>query len=148
MMEMSRRRARELALQVLYQIEMNQAGADDALARTIEIMGMENQGDPTFARELVSGVLRNSPELDAVIIRLSKDWRLERMACVDRSILRMGLCEILFGTTGVPHNVAVNEAIELAKKYGSDDSGRFVNGILGKVIEDPALYFSGDDGSD
>lgn len=140
MMEMSRRQARELALQVLYQVDIGQAEADQALERTIEILGLEGQGDPSFARDLIRGVRQQGPHLDGVIARLSKDWRLERITYVDRNILRMGLYEILFRAAEVPPNVAVNEAVELAKKYGTEESSRFVNGILGRVVENPEPF--------
>jgi len=142
MMEMSRRKARELALQVLYQVDIGQAEADRALERTIEILGLEGHGDPSFARDLVHGVRAHGAHLDAVIARLSKDWRLERITYVDRNILRMGLYEILYRAAEVPRNVAVNEAVELAKKYGTEESGRFVNGILGRVVENPGPFMS------
>lgn len=140
MMEMSRRRARELALQVLYQIDIGHAEAEQALARTIEILDLESHGDPVFARGLIHGVQEHRRHLDSVIARLSKDWRLERITYVDRNILRMGLYELLYLAAQVPPNVAVNEAVELAKKYGTEESSRFVNGILGRVVENPALF--------
>ncbi|MFZ5898561.1 MAG: transcription antitermination factor NusB [Bacillota bacterium] len=137
-MRLTRRRAREVALQALFQIDVGGAEEAEAIERTIQMLELE-AADCSFVKEIVSGVRGHLAHLDGVIARQSKDWRLERIANVDRNILRMALYEILY-RDDVPDNVAVNEAIELAKTFGSEESGRFVNGILGKVVENPELF--------
>lgn len=102
------------------------------------ILGLDNH-DLSYAWELARGVEEKRAVLDRIIARVSRDWRLERITNVDRNIIRLALYEIFF-CPDVPANVAVNEAVELAKTYGTDDSGRFVNGILGKVVEQPEEY--------
>jgi N utilization substance protein B len=132
-MPLSRRRQRETALQVLFQAELAKISREEAFIRTLELFGLE-QKELSFARELVSGVGVHLDEIDQVIARISHEWRVERIANVDRNIIRIALFELLF-RPDIPPNVAVNEAIELAKVYGTEDSGRFVNGILGKAVE-------------
>lgn len=137
-MKLTRRRAREVALQALFQIDVGGAEEAEAVEQTIQLLELQD-ADCSFVKEIVGGVRGHLARLDGVIARQSKDWRLERIANVDRNILRMALYEILY-RDDVPDNVAVNEAIELAKTFGSEESGRFVNGILGKVIEKPELF--------
>lgn len=132
-MPLSRRRQRETALQVLFQAEQAKISGEESFARTLELFGLE-QKELLFARELVSGVGVHLDKIDQVIARISHEWRVERIANVDRNIIRIALFELLF-RPDIPPNVAINEAIELAKAYGTEDSGRFVNGILGKVVE-------------
>ena len=130
---MSRRtRAREVALQVLYQDDLNPGSnpADSrrflaaAPARTTELV--------EFARSLVSGVRRNRAELDELLAQTADNWSLERMAATDRNVLRLGAYEILYSDT--PDRVAINEAVELAKRFGSGQSAQFVNGILDRFL--------------
>ncbi|MBE0466249.1 MAG: transcription antitermination factor NusB [Candidatus Desulforudis sp.] len=135
---MNRRRQRETALQVLFQAELAGISGDEAFTRTVGLFGLDPKA-LAFARELVFGVCTHQERIDQVIVRVSREWRLERIANVDRNIIRIALFELLF-RTDIPANVAVNEAIELAKAYGTEDSGRFVNGILGKVIEQLEEY--------
>jgi len=129
---MSRRKAREKALKVLFQIDLVSADPEEALAY---VLSDNSSCDIDYVKKIITGVLKKRSELNKVIKETSKYWDLERMACVDRNIMRIALYELLC-EQGIPLNVAVNEAVELAKKYGSEDSGRFVNGILGKVVED------------
>jgi N utilization substance protein B len=136
---LNRRRQRETALQALFQAELARISGEEAFARTRTVLGLENK-DLTFAWELVRGVGEQQAAIDRVIARVSHDWRLERITNVDRNIIRIALFELLF-RPDIPANVAVNEAVELAKMYGTDDSGRFVNGILGKVVEQPDAYW-------
>ena len=131
---MSRRsRAREVALQVLFQDDLNPGSnphtADEFLRSRLG--GDEELID--FARSLVSGVRRNRSELDALLARTAENWRLERMAPTDRNVLRLGAYEILFADT--PDRVAINEAVELAKRFGAAQSSQFVNGILDRFLE-------------
>lgn len=93
--------------------------------------------DDSFVRELVLGVLKNQKKLDEIIAKAAPEWPLEQVALVDRNVLRLGLYELLFGKRGeVPPKVAINEAIELAKTFGSDSSGKFINGVLGTVYRE------------
>lgn len=131
---MGRRKARESAMQVLYQVDVGKMEAEDALAYLREKFYIDDR-DVDFARRLITGTLEKLPELDAEISRLSRDWRLERIAAVDRSILRMALYEMLYDDS-IPYNVTINEAVEIAKRYCGEQSGKFVNGILGKVVEE------------
>ncbi|HUY36690.1 MAG TPA: transcription antitermination factor NusB [Pirellulales bacterium] len=130
---MSRRsRAREVALQVLFQDDLN-PGGDKAAAD--EFLAARLQGDELteFARSLVAGVRRNRSELDSLLTKTADHWTLERMAATDRNVLRLGVYEILYADT--PGRVAINEAVELAKRFGTSHSAQFVNGILDRFIE-------------
>ena len=86
-----------------------------------------------FARDLVEGVVQQGTRIDAVIAKYALDWTLERMANIDRNVLRLAICELLF-MPDIPPSVTVDEAVELAKKYSTAESGRFVNGILGNLV--------------
>lgn len=133
---MSRRLARELALKALFQVDL--VGGDGT--QVLEYLFEEDKPlseVEAFARELVAGTLAHRREIDAEIGRYARDWRLERLAAVDRNILRMAIFELLF-RRDVPASVAINEAVELAKTYGEAESGRFVNGILGQLARDRA----------
>jgi transcription antitermination protein NusB len=129
---MSRRsRAREVAVQVLFQDDLNPgfnpAEADAFLQRRLR------GGELTeFARSLVSGVRRNRAELDGLLGKTADNWGLERMAATDRNILRVGAFEILY--TETPGAVIINEAVELAKRFGTANSAQFVNGILDRLL--------------
>ncbi|HZK18378.1 MAG TPA: transcription antitermination factor NusB, partial [Clostridia bacterium] len=96
------------------------------------------KADMDFVHRIINGIVKHLPELDAIINRLSKDWELQRMACIDRNIMREALYELLY-EKDIPLKVVLNEAVELAKKYGGGDSGKFVNGILGKYVEEAPL---------
>ena len=126
-----RSRAREVALQVLYQDDLNPKHdpADDQ--RFMEHR-LDAQELVEFARSLVSGVCRNRQELDQLLSETADHWSLERMAATDRNVLRLGAYEILYADT--PGRVAINEAVELAKRFGSRQSAQFVNGILDRVL--------------
>jgi N utilization substance protein B len=132
---MSRRsRAREVALQVLYEDDLN-PGRNPAVAD--EFVRRRLNGEPTliqFAKSLISGVRRNRPELDQLLVERAANWSLSRMAATDRNVLRLGAFEIMF--TETPARVAINEALELAKRFGSKQSAQFVNGILDRFLQD------------
>ncbi|NPV26218.1 MAG: transcription antitermination factor NusB [Firmicutes bacterium] len=130
---MTRRRARETALQILFQIDVGQASPEAAIEHVLTEFPLSEPASE-FAVTLVRGALKHLREIDQVIKELSREWNLDRMAKVDRNILRLAIYEILY-VPEVPNNVAINEAIEVAKKFGGGDSGRFVNGILGKLVE-------------
>ncbi|MBL8045962.1 MAG: transcription antitermination factor NusB [Anaerolineales bacterium] len=127
----NRRKAREMALQALYEIECANHAVEAVLAeRLIEKpLGKESE---TFMRNLVNGVLTHAPHLDQQIAAHAPEWPLDQMALVDRSILRMALWEFTVGQA-TPIKVAINEAVELAKEFGSESAPRFINGVLGAV---------------
>jgi len=135
---MSRRVAREAALQVLYQIDIAKADVNAAIEFVIRENEL-NDKQVEFLRGLITGVLQNIEGLNRLINEISIDWNLDRMASVDRNILRLALYEICY-SEDVPPSVAVNEAIELGKTYSTAESGRFINGILGKVLENVEKY--------
>jgi N utilization substance protein B len=132
---MSRRsRAREIVLQVLYEDELN---PDRDLDRIDQFLRRRLNGQEEligFARALLAGVRRNRGELDLLLSERAENWRLERMAVIDRNILRLAAYEMLF--TDTPDRVAINEAVELAKRYGARQSSQFVNGILDRLLHD------------
>lgn len=128
----TRRRAREIVLQLLYEDDINPE-RDTELSRQFLYKRMHgNRPLVRFAQELFDGVLKNRWELDKSVSAKAANWSLRRMAAIDRNILRMAAYEILLGPT--PGRVAINEAIELAKRYGAKQSGQFVNGILDRVL--------------
>lgn len=126
-----RSRAREVALQVLFQDDLNPrvnpAIGDVLIARRVRIPELID-----FARDLVAGVRRNRDQLDLTIEETAENWSLARMAATDRNVLRLGAYEILYSTT--PARVAIDEAVELAKRYGTAQSAQFVNGILDRLM--------------
>ena len=135
---MSRRAARESALQVLFQVDIGKNMADSAISFVVGENAL-NEQEAQYVRQVVLGVLENLDRVDHVIKSLLLEWDLQRMAGVDRNILRLALFEVLIGDD-VPPSVAVNEAIELGKAYSTAESGKFINGILGKVLKDIDQY--------
>jgi len=129
----SRTRARERALQALYQVDVASAEPLDALAHAWKSEEEAADADAhAFAEQLVKGVLERLAEIDQRIEATSHHWRVERMAKVDRNVLRLAVWE-LTQTPETPRKVVLNEAVELAKTFGSEESGAFVNGILDKI---------------
>lgn len=126
----SRRRCREWALQLLYQADYR-GHRQGEVTRFWRHFGKGGQV-PAYLEKLVQGVADHQEELDRLIRQHSEHWRLERMAAVDRNLLRLALYELLHHPE-VPAKVVINEAVDLAKRYGSEDSGSFVNGILDRV---------------
>lgn len=135
----NRHLARSVVLQTLFEWDTTHASEADAptiLARNIAEFG-DGDVDQPFMTQLLSGVLAKKSDIDLVIEKAAPDWPLERIAPVDRNILRLGLFELLFADRAqVPAKVAINEAIELAKTFGGESSGRFVNGVLGAVYKE------------
>lgn len=127
----SRRKSREAALKILYAMDGSGHSAEQALAAYFDYFAEEGE-TVDFTDELVRGVERELPALDEKIRAASQNWRLERMARVDRNILRLATYE-LFHVPSVPRRVSLNEAIELGKRYGAEDSAAFVNGILDRI---------------
>ncbi len=128
-----RSKAREIALCVLYQVETSKLEGKTLLDRYIERYP-QKQEVIDFSGSLVDGVVSRRDELDSIIKKYAKNWEIDRMAIIDRNILRLTILELLF-LEGIPPKVAINEAIELAKRFGDIDSPRFVNGILDKVYK-------------
>ncbi len=135
-----RRRSRETALQILYRIDMTASPPDEAIFLHYELMtaGEEQEVQVPdvvrpFAEHLVRGVYVHQAEIDQIIVSASDNWRLDRMSIVDRNILRIALFEMLY-CPDVPPKVSINEAIDLGKKFGSEDSGAFINGVLDHVL--------------
>ena len=128
-----RTRARSLALQVLYEVDMaNHPPADVFKSRLEEFPLTDDLAE--FARQIIFGILPLTHELDQLIAKYAPDWPLDQIAAIDRNILRMALWE--FAIQGeTPIKVAINEAVELAKQYGSDSAPRFINGVLGSLAE-------------
>ena len=128
----SRRAAREIALNVLYQVDIAKIPPDEALQTALENAGLAEIAFE-FAQGLVQGVLHNLKAIDARLKELSIGWDPQRQPAVDRNILRMAIFEILY-LDYIPPSVSINEAVELAKKYSTDESGRFINGVLGTLV--------------
>jgi N utilization substance protein B len=127
-----RRKAREVALQFLYQLDLQ--SEDDPVPHEHEFWARHPLSDEakTFAETLVRGTKANQAKIDQVIEQYTENWDLERMAVVDRNILRAAVYEMLW-TAEVPVKVAINEAIEIAKKFGTKESSRFINGVLDRI---------------
>ena len=139
-----RTKARERALQALYQIDVASEDLDEALARFWRSFEPVEREVQEAAEALVRGVAAHRREIDDAIEGASKHWRLDRMPKVDRNVLRVAVFELLH-SADVPVKVAINEAIELGKKYGSESSGAFVNGVLDRIAGDlPAERRKGD----
>jgi N utilization substance protein B len=129
---MSRRLARETALKILFQVDVGRLTVDEALENTHEEFKLSDSVWD-FTVDLVKGTAGKLAEIDRLLSVFSKDWQVERMANIDRNILRLAVYELLL-VPDVPASVTVNEAVELAKRYGDADSAKFVNGILGNVL--------------
>ena len=129
-----RSRGREVALQVLYQVEQNPGMSPDEVRRFIQRRLLEDRKLCEFTEGLIDGVQEHQAQIDTMISQVAENWRLDRMAAIDRNILRLGAYEMLFRPE-VPAKVAINEALELAKRYSTAQSSRFVNGILDRVLQ-------------
>ncbi len=138
-MASNRHLGRIVALQSLYEYEFRMQSGDSTLAKD-EIVARnlaryeEMIDDKQFITNLVEGVLAHQDELDTKIQPIAPDWPIEQIARIDRTILRMGLYELLYAAEVVPAKVAINEAVELAKAFGSDNSSKFINGVLGTAF--------------
>ncbi|MBO8154828.1 MAG: transcription antitermination factor NusB [Bacillaceae bacterium] len=128
---MKRREAREKAFQALFQIDINDISAEEALQH----VAGDEKDDHEFLKQLISGVMEHRKEIDEMISSHLENWSLKRIASVERTILRIATYEMNFLKDEVPEKVAINEAVEIAKKYGEDNSGKFVNGVLKKYHE-------------
>jgi N utilization substance protein B len=127
----TRHKARTIALQALYEVDAAARRPETVAERLLAETNLSEE-NKEFVRELVTGVIRNKGEIDRNIHRFAPAWPVEQIAVIDRNILRLAIFEILFDNK-VPIKVAVNEAVELAKTFGSNSSAKFVNGVLGAV---------------
>ena len=132
---MSRRGAREVALKTLFVLDFDpKAEVETALTTAREDVEGVTDKDVEYSRQLITGTKAKQAEIDEQLGKLSKEWQLNRMGAIDRNILRMACYEIRYGEEKVPASVAINEAVELAKSYGTDESAGFINGILGTLV--------------
>ncbi|GAB4189589.1 MAG: transcription antitermination factor NusB [Roseiflexaceae bacterium] len=137
-----RHRVRIAALQALFELDATDHAPDDVIARRVEDEALPTDGE-RFLRSLVYGVWEHQSYLDRIIEEAAPSWPVNQMAGVDKAILRIALYEILIDDTEkTPVRAVINEAVELAKHFGSDNSSRFVNGVLGTVV---TRYVEGDD---
>jgi transcription antitermination protein NusB len=135
-----RRRSREVALQILYCMDMTDSPADEAISYHYEFMTTDEEKESQatvlirpFTERLVHGVHVHRDEIDQTLLSASEHWRLDRMSIVDRNILRIALFEMLY-CPDVPPKVSINEAIDIGKKFGTEDSGSFINGVLDNIL--------------
>jgi len=134
----SRHLSRSIAMQSLYEWDFSGKKADleKTIERNIQEFGPGLE-DKSFIWQLVTGVVQHLKEIDKIIEKAAPQWPIEQISIVDRNVLRIGIYELLFGDkTAVPPKVAINEAIELAKSFGGENSGKFVNGVLGTVYKE------------
>lgn len=126
-----RTHAREIALQLLYQVDIKKEPAQGLLESYFDEYKTE-ESVKTFATRLVNGTMEHAARIDQLITQYADNWELSRMAVIDRNIIRLSAYELLYEDE-IPPKVSINEAVEIAKKYGDSDSGKFVNGILDKI---------------
>lgn len=131
---MRRRKARELTLKMLYQVELNGEDAETALQNYCKIFPYQSD-IVEYARFLLSGIEKEKRKLDGYIEKASEHWKLNRITHVDKGILRTAIFEMLF-SSDVPPKVAIDEALELAKKFGTEESKDFINGVLDRILKD------------
>ena len=127
-----RTQARECALQILYQQDLNPASLEESLRDFWEQNSVSSEEIRGFAEDLVRGVCEHRQAIDEIIRRTAEHWQLDRMAAVDRNILRFATYELLY-CKDIPPKVTINEAVNIAKKYSQEDSGKFINGVLDKI---------------
>lgn len=128
---MGRRASRETVMKLLYQMEIQKEDKDEQVRMTLEENPLSEK-DREYITNVINGVSSNMSEIDNVIEKHAKGWKMNRISKVDLSILRLCIYEISF-RDDIPYNVSVNEAVELAKKYSGEEAGAFVNGILSKI---------------
>ncbi len=130
---MKRRRSREYALQILFQIELTGSEPSDELLSEFWEGINEDSNVKEFTRNIVKNTIDNLEEIDHTIKKAARHWSIDRMAAIDRNILRAATYELLYRADDIPSSVAINEAIEIAKKYSTEDSAPFINGILDNI---------------
>ena len=129
-----RREARELALKFLYQTEFNSNSSDSELNSFCKRANVSEEIQD-FTQTLIKNIFIHKKEVDGLLKKISVNWVPDRMAMIDKNILHLGICELLFDST-TPPKVVINEAVEIAKKFGTEESPDFINGILDKVYKD------------
>jgi transcription antitermination protein NusB len=128
-----RRKSRELAMQALFFMDIQGTSSEDMVDRFIENFRPSKKTLPFFMT-LLNGVIGRKDTIDAILAKISSNWRVGRMACVDRNIIRIAIYELCF-LGDVPSKVAINEAIDIGKRYGTEESGAFINGVLDSVFK-------------
>ncbi len=128
-----RRKARTIALEIIYQKEITGYPLDVIINNRLQVEECDSPSE--FSLDLVEGVISHQQELDDLIACYADNWALDRMPLLDRNIIRISLYEMLY-EQDIPFSVSINEAVELAKAYGTEDSGKFVNGVLGKIASE------------
>ncbi|MEW6109245.1 MAG: transcription antitermination factor NusB [Nitrospirota bacterium] len=132
---MNRRKAREYALQILFQLDFTGGKPGSGYSENFWSGKKENEDLKRFTGEIVRGTIENLKEIDSVIQKAAEHWKVERMAAVDRNILRFAVYEILY-RKDIPTAVTINEALEIAKKYSSSEAAPFINGLLDRIARD------------
>ena len=127
----NRRRSRELAMQALFFMDTIQDDSAKTLELFCKVYPPPSKARPFFLK-IVNGVTQTRPEIDSTIERFSSNWKISRMSCVDRNIIRMAVYELIF-CNDIPSKVTINEAIDVGKKFGTEESGAFINGILDSI---------------
>lgn len=128
---MGRKASREVAMKLLYQLDIQKEDRDDQVNSTIEEYGLE-AGDKKYVLDIVEGTYKNQELIDKLIEESASSWSVSRISKVDLAILRLSVYEIKY-REDIPLSVSINEAVELGKKYSGDDAGSFINGVLGKI---------------
>ena len=141
---MGRRASREIAMKLLYQLEIQKEDREDQINLVLDENSLTDK-DKGYIIEVLEGVQNNLPYIDKTVEKHSKDWKIGRISKIDLSIMRLSIYEICF-RNDIPYSVSVNEAVELAKKYSNEDAGSFVNGILSKVSKVEVLPVNQPDG--
>jgi N utilization substance protein B len=124
-----------MALQVLFQLDYNCSEVEEALEAVLAEHEVNNANSAGYARKLVFGAQEHKSEIDQVIAGISNEWKIERMAGVDRNIVRLAIFEMQYSEEHLSPNIIINEAVELGKVFGTEESGRFINGILGSLVK-------------
>ena len=127
----NRRKSRELAMQALFYMDMNQNDSNELLELFCLNFTFSKKARPFFLK-LIKGVIQAKPEIDSIIETYSDNWKINRMACVDRNIMRIAVYELLY-CQDIPSKVSINEAIDVGKKFGTEESGAIINGILDSI---------------
>lgn len=132
---MNRRKARELALQILYQLDFLYERPTSESLKSLILSSEQSENIQGFTEELIRGTIENLGEIDRVIQEAAEHWKVERMSAVDRNILRFTVYEIMY-RKDIPAAVTINEALEIAKRYSTAESAPFINGLLDKIAQD------------
>ena len=129
----TRRQARELAMQALFYMDIRKDASEETLEYFCGCFCPSKKSRPFF-RKLVTGVLGSKGQIDALVERFSQNWNISRMSCVDRNVMRIAIYEMLY-CDDIPPKVSINEAVDIGKKFGTQESGAFINGIMDSIRE-------------